>query len=318
MFLFKNIRSQNLIQNGSFENYTSPVNCTGGSGGFDNYSVFPVNHVVDNWYGYYSTDFFTSVCSGNNSNGSPLNLFGYSYPKQGNNYTGIALYQKGNEVKEYMYQNLNSPLQSGKAYCLSFFIKRSQRSTYATKNIEVFFSNNSVNTGSLGYINAIPQIAKQNVFISDTTNWIEIQGCFTANGGEQFITIGNFNDNANTDTLFIGTNNPIPSYGDFSHYYIDDITLIDQTNVGVKELSNGASVSVYPNPANEVVNFQFSNQIQNRNIELYDAIGNLILSENASTQNSSLKTHHLQNGIYFYTILVGEKTIKTDKIVIIK
>ena len=35
-----------------------------------------------------------------------------------------------------------------------------------------------------------------------------------------------------------------------------------------------------------------------------------------NTQNSSLKTHHLQNSIYFYSILVGEKTIKTDKIVI--
>lgn len=227
--LFKNILvSQNLIQNSSFESYTTPVNCSGGSGGFDNYSVSPVNHVVDNWYGYYTPDFLTSNCSGSNSNGSPSNLFGYSYPKNGNNYVGVGLYEKGNEIKEYIYQNLSSPLQVGKIYCLSFFVKRSYRSTYATKNIEVFFFSNSVSTGTLGYINALPQITKQNVFISYTTNWVQIQGCFIANGGEQYMTIGNFNSNANTDTLFIGTNNPIPSYGDFSHYYVDEITLIDQ------------------------------------------------------------------------------------------
>ena len=292
-------QAQNVIQNGSFENYTAPVNCSGGSGGFDNYSVFPVNHVVDNWYGYYSTDFFTSICSGAFSNGVPLNLFGYSYPEHGNNYVGIGLYQKGNEIKEYIYQNLTSPLQPGKIYCLSFFIKRSQRSTYATKNIEVLFSNNSVNTGTLGYINAIPQITKQNIFITDTTNWIEVQGCFTANGGEQFMTIGNFNNNGNTDTLFIGTDNPISGYGDFSHYYIDDITLIDQSTVGINELDKENSFVIYPNPTNSILNIKSNNQqLQNATIEIKNTLGQLVYFDVYAPQ---INISDLPSGLYFIT-----------------
>ena len=130
--------------------------------------------------------------------------------------------------------------------------------------------------------------------------------------------IGNFNSNANTDTLFIGTSNPIPFYGDFSYYYIDDITLIDLSTVGVNEVGNGATINVFPNPANDIVNFQFSDVNSKRKIVLYNTIGEVVLTEDATTQNSSLKTHHLLSGIYFYTILVGDKNIKTNKIVMIK
>jgi hypothetical protein len=88
-------------------------------------------------------------------------------------------------------------------------------------------------------------------------NATQIQGCFAAIGGEQYVIIGNFNSNANTDTIYTGTNNPIPSDPQYAYYYIDDVTLIDQSTVGLDELSNGNSMTVYPNPANEKINFQF-------------------------------------------------------------
>ena len=305
-------KSQNLIANGSFENYTAPVNCSGGSGGFDNYSVFPVNHVVDNWYGYYTPDFLTSNCSGIYSNGSPTNLFGYSYPKDGNNYVGIGLYQKGNEVKEYIYQTLSTSLQAGKIYCLSFYVKRSYRSTYATKNIEVYFSNNLVSTGSLGYIVAMPQITKQNVFISDTSNWMQLQGCFTANGGEQYMTIGNFNSNANTDTLFIGTNNPILSYGDFSHYYIDDITLIDQTTVGLQNTEITDSFEIYPNPTIGLIHVSkelYSHE--DYTFKILDLFGREIVSEDLKQE---IDISSFDKGVYTLLLYKNKHLVVTKKV----
>ncbi|MGZ5548871.1 MAG: T9SS type A sorting domain-containing protein, partial [Nitrososphaeraceae archaeon] len=50
----------------------------------------------------------------------------------------------------------------------------------------------------------------------------------------------------------------------------------------------------------------------------YDAIGNLILTKETNSNNLTLTTDNLANGIYFYRILVNEIIIKTDKIVIIK
>lgn len=53
---------------------------------------------------------------------------------------------------------------------------------------------------------------------------------------------------------------------------------------------------------------------------LFDITGKLIETKNLETDEGSLyiNEQNLRNGIYFYTILVGEKNIKTDKIVIIK
>ncbi|MES2515386.1 MAG: hypothetical protein V4580_14630, partial [Bacteroidota bacterium] len=222
---------QNLIQNNGFESYSS-LSCN--SAGFDDYTTTGTPHILDHWYGYFTPDYFRNVCN-NNYVGVPFNHYGYCTPHNGSAYVGIGIYQKGSETKEYIYQQLSIPLQSGKTYCLTFYVSRSQRSTFAVRNIEAYFSSSTPTLTASSYINVVPQIIKQISFITDTTQWTQIQGCFTAIGGEQFISLGNFNNNTNTDTLFIGTDNPIPSYGDFSYYYIDDISLIDQTTVGLKD-----------------------------------------------------------------------------------
>lgn len=318
MFLFKNILfSQNLLQNGSFENYTTPVNCSGGSGGFDNHSVFPVNHVVDNWYPLNSPDYFSSLCSGSNNDGAPLNAIGYSQAKQGSNYTGAILFTANYETKEYMYQQLSTPLQGGKIYCLSFFVSRADRVTHAIQSIGAYFSNNVQSAAALGYINVMPQIVNQTGFITDTTNWVEIQGCYTANGGEQYITIGNFNSNANTDTLFVGSNDPNPGADRYAYYYIDDITLIDQTTVGVNEQNMFNAIVVSPNPAKDILNIELDILHDTAEMKIYNHIGELVLNESITNQKTKININHLQSSIYYYQILVNNKVMKNDKLIII-
>lgn len=55
-------------------------------------------------------------------------------------------------------------------------------------------------------------------------------------------------------------------------------------------------------------------------MNLYDITGKLTKSYKLQNTKGSLQMNEqsLYNGVYFYHILVGEKTIKTDKIVIIK
>lgn len=136
------------------------------------------------WSQYDSPDFFISACTHTYS-GVPINFFGENYAKNGNNYIGIVSYLKGGNLKEYIYQKLTTPLQSGKIYCLSFYASKSDRVPYAIKNIGAYFSL-SIPTVSNGHeINATPQVVNTGGFISDTIQWTQIQGCFTANGGEQ-------------------------------------------------------------------------------------------------------------------------------------
>ena len=80
---------------------------------------------------------------------------------------------------------------------------------------------------------------------------------------------------------------------------------------GIDELSSG-SVSIYPNPTRDVINVsidQFNSE--NTRIELFDAIGKLIISEKVNNTITSIDLTHLSNGIYTIRIVVdGQQMVK--------
>jgi hypothetical protein len=58
-------------------------------------------------------------------------------------------------------------------------------------------------------------------YITDTLNWTKISGIYTAEGGEEWITIGNFfNDDETTAIEFLGGEGSIVSY-----YALDDVSI---------------------------------------------------------------------------------------------
>ena len=272
--------------------------------------------MLDNWYSLNSPDYFLQQCSGPNNNGSPANIIGYSQAKHGNNYTGAILFAANYDSKEYMYQQLSVPLQAGKLYCLSFYVSRVDRVTHAIHSIGAYFSNSAQATGTLGYVNVTPQVVNQNGFITDTTNWTQIQGCFTAVGGEQYVTIGNFNSNVNTDTLFVGSNNPNPGAYKYAYYYIDDITLIDQSTVGVKEDVGflNEAVGVSPNPNNGLVTV--TSRFDFEKIELLSVTGQTLLSETVNAKTRELNLIDLSEGIYFVKVSYANGLSTVKKVIV--
>ena len=78
-----------------------------------------------------------------------------------------------------------------------------------------------------GVLDAEPQITANLGFISDTANWVLITGCFIPQGGEIWMTIGNFIEEHLTE---VDTNCPLnpqdPYYLD-TYYYMDDVSVID-------------------------------------------------------------------------------------------
>ena len=313
MLLFKNISGQNLIRNSSFENYHTPINWNLWGGDFIGYYTWPPDTVMIDWKDYQTADFFISACTHTYS-GVPTNFFGYSNTKNGNGYVGIGIYERGGYGKEYIYQHLTQPLQAGKVYCLSFYVNRADRFTYAIKNIGALFSNN-LQPLTNGYeINATPQVENQTGIISDTVNWTLIQGCFTANGGEQYMTIGNFTTNYNTDTLNTNSTNLAPGRETTSYYYIDDITLIDQTTLGIKDVSYlNQVVEVSPNPVNDVLNI--SSRFDFEKIELLNITGQVLLSETVNSKTHQLQLQNFADGIYFVKVSYASGMSFTKKLV---
>ena len=313
--LFNNIlQSQNLLSNGSFENYSN-ISCS--DGGFDNNSIFPAPHVVTNWYNFNSPDYFNSACAAGGYS-VPQSWFGNCYAKQGNAFTGIGVYDIRSSYQEYIYQQLPTPLQAGTTYCLSFYLSRADRFPFAIKKIGAYFSSSLPSMVSSEYINTIPQIENQNGFLIDTTQWVQVQGCFLAQGGEQYITIGNFNSNANTDTLRILSSNPLTGTGtDVAYYYIDDVYLYDALTTGINEQGKENDIEVYPNPNNGF--FEINNLPEEKCVlRITNALGQLVYTTVLQQSKNMINLSEEKEGIYFYHILINDKITKTDKIVIIK
>jgi hypothetical protein len=84
---------------------------------------------------------------------------------------------------------------------------------------------------------------------------------------------------------------------------------------GVKELvANG--INIYPNPTNGILNISISSELAgNTSIEVYDAIGKLVIKETLSTETTAINTTKLTDGIYVFKVINNNQAIKIGKIV---
>ncbi len=104
---------------------------------------------------------------------------------------------------------------------------------------------------------------------------------------------------------------------DFS-FTIDDggtgMITCDVPIVGITENALDAFV-MYPNPANEYVNFTFPNSIEVSTVEIFDTTGKLVQNSDVDATNFGVSTKSLQAGIYFVKVS-SENESSTKKLVI--
>jgi hypothetical protein len=168
---------------------------------------------------------FTMCCT-NSACSQPYNWEGYQKPKTGDSYIGllsIFSVPPFSNNRSYLKGQLNSTLQAGKSYCLTFFYNASNTIEYASNRFGAYVDNNMVaNYNCCKDMPVIPQAQNNpSVFMTDTLNWVKIQNSFTAIGNENTITLGNFVDSATIQYQLFNSN------GTHGFYYnIDDVSLI--------------------------------------------------------------------------------------------
>lgn len=100
----------------------------------------------------------------------------------------------------------------------------------AIDRIGMYFSSNSFQCNAapsptlplIPYLNVPAQVENPaGNIISDTLNWIEISGTFVASGNEQYLTIGNFHNDAGTTIVTV---NPSASHTT-NYFLIDDVSI---------------------------------------------------------------------------------------------
>jgi|JI10StandDraft_1071094.scaffolds.fasta_scaffold67287_3 hypothetical protein len=90
-----------------------------------------------------------------------------------------------------------------------------------------------------------------------------------------------------------------------------------QTCTGIQTIasvSNG--INVYPNPTNGILNIAISSELAgNTSIEVYDALGKLVVKETLTNETTTINTSKLTDGMYVYKVINNNKAIKIGKIV---
>ena len=155
----------------------------------------------------------------------------YQAPRSGSGYAYLAVYNEtqydqGNSGNsEYIETPLREPLQAGKAYFIEFYVSPDFNPTFYygyTDAIGLAFTDTFYyqQVAARQALPLIPAIENRGKLIKDTIGWTRISGCYTANGGEQYATIGNFRSTDETLVEFAEFTFPFINF-----FYIEDVQI---------------------------------------------------------------------------------------------
>lgn len=275
-----NGNAQNLVPNPSFED---TVYCP---------SSLSDYNAVDLWFNptQHSPDYF-NACSDSMapfSANAPNNFFGHQQAKEGSGYigVGVALY---NNNREYFGIKLTDTLVAGKRYCVRFYISLADSVYYSTDNIGAYLSTDSIGANNTNALPFIPQVSNPiGSFVTDKNGWTLISGNFIATGGEEYLTIGNFENDNNTDTLAVVPHaNMINNNYMGAYYYLDSISVQDcDTTTSISEVDNIMNFSIFPNPATNHFVINTSVIKEPYDITIYNTVGQLLFYEERISINN--------------------------------
>lgn len=114
-------------------------------------------------------------------------------------------------------------------------------------------------------------------------------------------------DSDNT-TLMVGTSTD----NDFRYEFAFEF---DNKSVNVEEIESLNDVNIYPNPASSVINVTATNLTK---IKIYNAVGQLIHNEEASSDNVTVDTQNWTNGFYYVTVETANGNSTSQKIIVNK
>lgn len=229
------LMSQNLVQNPSFEQYED---CPVKLGNFASDVIAWSTPTIG------STDYF-NACS--KAMGTPENFNGKQPADFGKGYAGMYLYAP-DDYREYIQVPLSQTLIKDKKYTISFYVSLAERSDYAVKEFGVLLAKKPIDQPIKKELSRMHWYKdKENVFnymeigytnfYKDTKDWILVNTQFLAKGNENFLVIGNFNNNAKTRKF---KTKKYAKQG--AYYYIDMISLTASDELGIQDIASTTSI----------------------------------------------------------------------------
>lgn len=216
------MRAQNLVPNWSFEEISS---CPQDLGEIEK----AIGWVA--FRGDYSCDLY-HVCGHPDSCGVPLNMTGEQLPSNGQAYAGIITFSEDDGwpwyVREWIGAQLTTPLEVGTTYYASLKVNLTlgwgagfptlDRVLFANDHHGLLFTMSQWLQDDFDPVPGYAHVFGTEV-VEDTVGWTVISGSFVADSAYQYVVVGNFFSDEETNWSLMdpnGTNN-------LTYSYIDDV-----------------------------------------------------------------------------------------------
>ena len=237
-FISLNAQTLNLVPNPSFEDSLgcpADVGCGAIYQVVDwyNIDITPCPYPPPYTYAASSPDYFNPCGQGGQwAQTTPTNYFGTQSGYNGSHsYAGIFTFNKSfdyHNYREYIGTTLPDILKPNKQYILKMYVSLADQVIYASDGIGMNLSSTLLNINNNGYgyphvWTCLDYLTPQMITtapITDKNNWTPITTTITATGGEKYIIIGCFKNDATIDTVPLS-----PSGVDFSYYYVDQVSI---------------------------------------------------------------------------------------------
>jgi OmpA-OmpF porin, OOP family len=198
------------VPNGSFED---TIRCPSGSAEINLSKFFSSPTKA-------TPDYFNSCALLSSTFSVPENGMGFQLAHSGNSYGGIVCYGYGTDYREYIQTSLLNSLKKGKYYYVEYYTSLGNNASVGCNQLGILFSSSFLNLNTLTNINSSKSISNSSLIL-DTLDWVKLSYYYKAEGDENYLIIGNFKNDFNTDTV---TN--ILINGE-NYYYIDDISVLE-------------------------------------------------------------------------------------------
>jgi Secretion system C-terminal sorting domain len=196
-----------------------------------------------------TSDFFSATNVIGSAVDIPQNLcFGSQSARNGKGYAGLYAYTSTSSYREYLQTQLAAPLQTGKKYVVSMYVSLADFSAVAIDNLGMAFRiGNTALLQNTPLNFTVQVVSADNVFLSNKKDWVNVAATFVADQPYTHLIIGNFKNNALTDTIMVNDTTQLLSGGTFAgcattsltaYYYIEDVLVSEVT--GTSGLCTGA------------------------------------------------------------------------------
>lgn len=246
--------------------------------------------------------------------GVPENYGGSQDAQDGSAYVGLSIWAEPfHNAHEFIGVSLLAPLDSGAKYFIGFNLSLADTVMYGVSNVGALLTMESPEWDVNALLSLTPQMSLDSgQHVSNSEGWVSIEGTMIANGGEQFLTIGNFDDDSLVDTVLVNGQSVLNQ----AYYYLDSVYVVKDTtyHIGLAEYDL-IDVSVYPNPASDVVSIE----LETRGDHLYeisDLSGRTLVNGVLDNGRATHDVSGLSGGLYSVRVLREGQTVAVRKLVI--